>query len=97
MEKFDFYKDDNIISWLAASIFTDEHYGDALSDDELNYRKQLQKDYAYEIEFVKLMIKDNPNFDVLSDKDKINFIANLLFSLREKRDNGKINNNEKIR
>lgn len=33
------------------------------------------------------MVKDKPNFNELSYPDKINFVANLMVSLREKREN----------
>lgn len=87
MEKINFYKNDEAMSWVAATTFTDVHHGSAISDEELKYRKQLQEDYKEEIDFVKLMVKDNPYFDELSYEDKINFAANLMVSLREKKEN----------
>lgn len=87
MKKFDFYKNDEAMSWVAATTFTDEHHGGAISEEELEYRKKLQEDYREEIDFVKLMVTDNPNFDELSYEDKINFAANLMVSLREKKEN----------
>lgn len=87
MEKFDFYKNDEAMSWVAATTFTDVHHGGAVTEDELDYRKGLQETYKEEIEFVKLMVKDNPNFNELSYPDKINFVANLMVSLRGKREN----------
>lgn len=92
MEKINFYKNDETMSWIAATTFTDEHHGGAISEEELAYRKELQESYKEEIDFVKLMVKDNPNFDELSYEDKINFAANLMVSLREKRES---NGNEK--
>ena len=93
MEKINFYKNSEAMSWVAATTFTDEHHGSAVSDDELEYRKELRESYKEEIDFVKLMVKDNPNFDELSYEDKINFVANLMVSLREKRENN--DNNKK--
>ena len=93
MEKINFYKTSEAMSWVAATTFTDEHHGSAVSDDELEYRKELRESYKEEIDFVKLMVKDNPNFDELSYEDKINFVANLMVSLREKRENN--HNNKK--
>lgn len=43
MEKINFYKDDEAMSWVAATTFTDEHHGSAISDDELEYRKELKE------------------------------------------------------
>ena len=97
MDKFDFYKNDETMSWVAATVFTDEHHGSAISEEELSYRKRLQEDYKQEIEFVKLMIKDNPNFEKLSYKNKINFVANLIVSLYEKKENSKFDGSEKSR
>lgn len=87
MEKINFYKKDEVMSWIAASTFTDEHHGGAISEDEFHYRKQLRESYKEEIDFVKLMVKDNPNFNELPYPDKINFTANLIVALREKREN----------
>lgn len=87
MEKFDFYKNDEAMSWVAATTFTDVHHGGAVTEDELDYRKGLQETYKEEIEFVKLMVKDNPNFEELPYADKINLAANLMVSLHEKREN----------
>lgn len=30
MEKINFYKDDEAMSWVAATTFTDEHHGSAI-------------------------------------------------------------------
>ncbi len=87
MQKINFYKNDEAMSWVAATTFSDEHHGGAISDDELSYRERLQEKYKDEIDFVKLMIENNPNFDELSYEDKINFTANLMVSLHEKRKN----------
>lgn len=87
MNKIDFYKNDEDMSWVAATTFTDEHHGGAVSEDELAYRIELQESYKDEIDFVKLMVKDNPNFEGLSYEDKINFVANLMVSLKEKKEN----------
>lgn len=85
MQKFDYYSTDEEISWIASKVFSDEHYGSALTEDELQQRLEMEEDYKDEITLAKLMLENNPQFVDLSFKDKINISANLIMELREKR------------
>lgn len=91
MQKFDYYSTDEEISWIASKVFSDEHYGSALTEDELQQRLEMEEDYKDEIELAKLMLKNNPQFVDLPFEEKINISANLIMELREKRNknNGK--------
>lgn len=91
MKKFDYYSTDEEISWIASKVFSDEHYGSALTEDELQQRLEMEEDYKDEIELAKLMLKNNPQFVDLPFEEKINISANLIMELREKRNknNGK--------
>ena len=91
MQKFDYYRTDEEISWIASKVFSDEHYGSALTEDELQQRLEMEEDYKDEIALAKLMLENNPQFVDLPFKEKINISANLIMKLREKRNknNGK--------
>ena len=91
MQKFDYYSTDEEISWIASKVFSDEHYGSALTEDELQQRLEMEEDYKDEIALAKLMLENNPQFVDLPFKEKINITANLIMELREKRNknNGK--------
>ena len=91
MKKFDYYSTDEEISWIASKVFSDEHYGSALTEDELQQRLEMEEDYKDEIALAKLMLENNPQFVDLPFKEKINISANLIMELREKRNksNGK--------
>ena len=85
MQKFDYYSTDEEISWIASKVFSDEHYGSALTEDELQQRLEMEEDYKDEITLAKLMLENNPQFVDLPFKEKINISANLIMELREKR------------
>jgi len=85
MQKIDYYSTDEEISWIASKVFSDEHYGSALTEDELQQRIDLEENYKDEIALAKLMLENNPQFSELSFKEKINLSANLIMELREKR------------
>ena len=91
MQKFDYYSTDEEISWIASKVFSDEHYGSALTEDELQQRLEMEEDYKDEIALAKLMLEKNPQFVDLPFEEKINISANLIMELREKRNknNGK--------
>lgn len=91
MQKRDYYSTDEEISWIASRVFSDEHYGSALTEEELQQRIEMEEDYKDEIALAKLMLQNNPQFSELSFKEKINISANLIMELREKRtkNNGK--------
>ena len=91
MQKFDYYSTDEEISWIASKVFSDDHYGSALTEDELQQRLEMEEDYKDEIALAKLMLENNPQFVDLPFKEKINISANLIMELREKRNknNGK--------
>ena len=82
----DYYEQDEAISFLASSVFEEEHFGNAITDAEFTYREGLKNEYATEIEFAKVIVANNPNFESLSYKNKINFVANLLVQLHSKRE-----------
>ena len=91
MQKFDYYSTDEEISWIASKVFSDEHYGSALTEGELQQRLEMEEDYKEEIALAKLMLENNPQFVDLPFKEKINISATLIMELREKRNknNGK--------
>jgi len=82
----DYYSQDETMSFIAASVFDDEHFGNAITEAEWDYREGLKKDYADEIAFVKIIITNNPNFEAMTYKNKINYIANWLVQLHSKRE-----------
>ena len=83
MQKFDYYSTDEEISWIASKVFSDEHYGSALTEDELQQRLEMEEDYKDEIALAKLMLENNPQFVDLPFKEKNKISANLIMKLRE--------------
>lgn len=88
-KKVNYSKCDNDMAWLAAQVFSDEHFGSAITNDELDERLKLMEEYKDEIKLVKILIKDNPNLENLSFENKINFVANMIVGLRNKREENK--------
>lgn len=86
VQSIDYYEQDETMSYIASSVFDDTHYGSAITDAEFEYRKNLQSEYADEIEFAKLITTNNPNFESMSYKNKINYVANLLVQLHSKKE-----------
>jgi len=41
MKKIDYYNTDDEISWIASKVFSDGHYGRALTEDELQLRLEI--------------------------------------------------------
>lgn len=74
------------LNWLASKIFSDEHYGPSLSEDELLKRTLLEEEYKDEISMAKLMLQYNPNFLDLPLENKLKVGGNLIVELREKRE-----------
>lgn len=85
MKKIDYYSTNEEISWIASKVFSDEHYGGAITEEELHQRIKMEEDYKDEIALAKLMLQNNPKFSELSFKEKINISAALIMELREKR------------
>ena len=50
---------------------------------------ELMEEYKDEIGLVKEVVKNNPNFENLSYENKINFVANMIVGLRNKREENK--------
>ena len=69
---------------LAASVFTDEQYGTAISEDEVAYDEKLSEIYRKEIEEAKKIIATNSDFNNLSYQEKIIYVLELLNKLRTK-------------
>jgi len=69
---------------LAATVFTDLHYGQAISKRESDYRAKLMEAYKQEIEEAKAIVATHPNFNSLSYENKIIFCIELLRELRVK-------------
>jgi len=82
----DYYSQDETMSFIAASVFDDEHFGNAITEAEWDYREGLKAEYADEIEFAKIIIANNPNFESMTYKNKVNYVANLLVNLHKKRE-----------
>lgn len=77
------------MAWVATQVFFDEHFGTVITNDELDERLKLKEEYKDEIELVKVLIKDNSNFENLSFENKVNFVANMVVELKEKSEENK--------
>mgnify|MGYP003299553777 CR=1 FL=1 len=69
---------------LACSVFTDEHFGMAITEEEFEYRRKLEEEYKQEIEEAKILISKDNNFTKLSYEEKIIFCIELIRKLRIK-------------
>lgn len=74
------------LNWLASRVFSDEHYGTALTNDEFLRRASLEEEYKDEIAMAKLMLEHNPTFLTLSFPKKLEAAGSLIVNLREKRE-----------
>lgn len=84
MEINNYYKDDELLAWLGSRVFyEDEHFGRALTNEEINDRKKLEEEYKEEIKLAEAMLKANPNFVKLSLENKINLATDLVLRLKE--------------
>lgn len=79
------------LNWIASRVFKEEHYGNALTNDELSRRQLLEDEYKDEISMAKLMLENNPSFLDLPFEKKLEVAGNLILQIRDKReiDNGK--------
>ncbi len=85
VNRIDHYDRKDALAWIAGYIVDGTHYGDALTEEELDYRIELHKDYLDEVAFAKILIANNPVYEAMSYKEKINFIANVMVELRARR------------
>lgn len=74
------YYDEQFL-WMAAHSFTDEHYGSAISEEELANRLMLLEDYKDEIAQAREILKNTPGFADLEYNAKIQYAANLISKL----------------
>ena len=88
-KKVNYYKWNNNMAGQQIQVFSDEHFGEVIINDELNEMLKLKEEYKDEIKLVKILIKDNPNLENLSFENKINFVANMIVGLRNKREENK--------
>lgn len=44
-KKVNYYKWDNDMAWVATQVFSDEHFGTAITNDELDERLKLKEEY----------------------------------------------------
>ena len=78
------YIDNERLMWLGARAFdSEEHFGKALTEKELEERKALEEEYKVEIGLAEAMLKANPKFEGLSMENKINLAGNLILKLKE--------------
>lgn len=64
---------------------------DPLDKKNSSYIKEIKEEEEYkdEIGLVKELVKNNPNFENLSYENKINFVANMIVGLHNKREENK--------
>lgn len=86
---YDAYSNDSVLAFVAATVFDDEHFGPALTEEELDYRLKVIKEYDEEINVARAMISETPEFDKLSYKEKINYSAALLRKLKKQNEEKK--------
>lgn len=63
---------------IAASVFTDEHHGVAISESEYEYDKKLAEAYKQEIDEAKKIIAGDSSFNNLSYQEKLVYVSGLI-------------------
>lgn len=69
---------------VAATVFTDEHHGRAISEEEFKQDKELLEKLKQEIEQAKKIVANDSNFHNLSYQEKIVYVIELIKKLRIK-------------
>lgn len=77
------YKYDEDFCFIAAKCFTDIHHGNAITEEELELRNELEQEYADAIEMAKGIIAENPEFENMSYEEQINYCCDLLIELQK--------------
>lgn len=72
--------------WIASRVFTDEHYGHALTGEEVAKMLLLEDEYKDEISMAKLMLEKNPQFIDLPYEKKLEVSSKLITELRNKKE-----------
>lgn len=86
----DYFNQDEVISWIAAKVFDEDHFGSAITELELIYRNGLLEEYKDEIMMAKIIIGCNPNFELMTYQNKINYVANLIVQLKKQNTQNKM-------
>lgn len=68
---------------LLASVFTDEHYGRAISEEEYQDDLAWRAENAELINKAREMISLDPNFTSLDEEAKIMHVYNLMRNLKQ--------------
>lgn len=63
-------------------LFTDEHYGAAITENELQEDREWEKENISVISQAKQIIKDNKEFESLSLEEKIDYVKDLIEKLK---------------
>lgn len=74
------------MQWVASRVFTDEHVGRAMTEEEVSRMLLLEDEYEDEIAMAKLMLKNNPDFVNLDFEKKLQVSEKVITSLREKKE-----------
>jgi len=77
-----FKSEDETMAWIASQVFSDEHFGSAISEVEYENRKKLMDDFRFEIEEAKSILLAKPEFNSWDYEKQINYVANLLMELK---------------
>lgn len=74
------------MQWVASRVFTDEHVGRAMTEEEVSRMLLLEDEYKDEIAMAKLMLENNPDFVNLDFEKKLQVSEKVITSLREKKE-----------
>lgn len=77
-----FKSEDETMAWIAAQVFSDIHFGSAISEVEYENRKKVMDNFRVEIEEAKSILLAKPEFNSWDYEKQINYVANLLMELK---------------
>jgi len=78
------------MEWAASRVFMDEHFGKALTAEDFRICIETEEFYAEEINYAKEVIKELPEFQLLSLEEKIDITKRMLIQLKEVNENKRL-------
>ena len=75
-------REDEQMARVASFVFTDEHYGSAISEEEFEKLNSMLNEYKEEMKQAKTIIKEMEDFNSLTWDKQLTVVANILVKLK---------------
>ena len=76
------YREDPQMARVASFVFTDEHCGGAISEEEFKELNSMLTEYKEEMKQAKKIIKEMDDFNSLTFDRQLTIVANILVKLK---------------